>query len=79
MFRWLPDSRRLALWKSVAGKSTGPVISLTGEPPVQLDEAIPEDSRIHPDGRRIAYSGGARTLAVWALENFLPSANRRTN
>jgi len=28
--------------------------------------------RIHPDGRRIAFTGGGRQSEVWVLENFLP-------
>lgn len=31
---------------------------------------------IHPDGDRIAFSAGARTEEVWALENFAPAASR---
>jgi Tol biopolymer transport system component len=72
--QWLPDSRRIVVWKSVHGNTTGSVIALDGGAAVQLDPAIPEDSRIHPDGRRIAYTAGTATHEVWALENFLPAA-----
>jgi len=27
---------------------------------------------VHPDGRRIAFSGGSIIREVWALENYLP-------
>jgi Tol biopolymer transport system component len=73
-FHWLPDSRRLVVWKSVGDKSTGAVISLAGGPPVPLDPAIPAELQMHPDGRRIAYTAGTRTLELWAHEHFLPAA-----
>jgi len=76
VFQWLPDSQRIAVWKSVGGKTVGTIISLQGNPPVPLDPAIPGNAQIHPDGRRIAYETGGATLEVWALEHFLPSAPR---
>jgi hypothetical protein len=34
--------------------------------------------RVHPDGRRIAFSAGQRDKAeVWVMENFLPAALTR--
>ena len=34
-----------------------------------------EDVSVHPDGRRIAFTGGYRIkMEVWALENFLPKS-----
>jgi Tol biopolymer transport system component len=76
VFQWLPDSQRIVVWKSLAGRTSGAVISLTGDPPVTLDGAIPENAQIHPDGRRIAYETGTATLEVWALEHFLPAVPR---
>jgi hypothetical protein len=28
--------------------------------------------RVHPDGRRIAFTAGGVKLEIWVLENFLP-------
>jgi hypothetical protein len=30
--------------------------------------------RVHPDGRRIAYTAGKDRMEVWALSNLLPAA-----
>ena len=32
---------------------------------------------VHPDGRRIAFTGGGGKREVWALENFLPAVNAK--
>ncbi len=32
--------------------------------------------RLHPDGQRIAFVGGAYSAEVWAMENFLPEASK---
>jgi hypothetical protein len=52
-------------------------ISAAGGEPQKLDIELPrmDHLRIHPDGRRIAFSARsfeAEQREVWVLENFLP-------
>jgi Tol biopolymer transport system component len=74
--QWLPDSRRIVVWKTAASNTTGAVVSLAGDPLVQLDRTLPNFFRIHPDGKRIVYSAASATSEVWSLEAFLPSAKK---
>ena len=43
-----------------------------GEPQKLLEMDGLSDIRVHPDGRRIAFTGGWIQMEVWAMENFLP-------
>jgi len=38
-----------------------------------------EHMSFHPDGKRIAFTADSNKSAVWALENFLPTTNKRTS
>ncbi|MDA1094774.1 MAG: hypothetical protein O3A25_16105 [Acidobacteria bacterium] len=31
---------------------------------------------IHPDGRRIAFTGGEQVQEIWVMENFLPTGGK---
>jgi Tol biopolymer transport system component/beta-lactamase regulating signal transducer with metallopeptidase domain len=69
---WMPDGRHLlfgrrdeAWWIAVAG----------GEPqPLGLAMKHLRDLRVHPDGRRIAFTAGLGEMEIWVMENFLPGA-----
>ena len=43
-----------------------------GEPQKLLEMNGLSDISVHPDGRRIAFTGGSTQMEVWAMENFLP-------
>ena len=50
------------------------VVRLDGRAPVKLELAAPvSDFRLHPDGRRIAFTARQRRSEVWLLQNFLPT------
>ncbi len=73
---WLPDGRLLvARWKDRKfDRLIG--VSLKGDSTVDLPAALePLGSffRVHPDGRRVAFSSGANAFEIWTLDNFLPS------
>ena len=42
-----------------------------GEPQKLLEMDGVKDISVHPDGRRIAFTGGSVQMEVWAMENFL--------
>ncbi len=60
------EDRKRELWR----------ISAEGGEPQKLELAMENlrDLRFHPDGRRIAFSGGKFSGEVWVMENFLPKA-----
>ena len=75
---WTPDGRQLLF-----AKSTWPFeepaglwrVSVEGGEPLKLGLALEglRELRVHPDGRRIAFTAGEPYKAeVWVLENFLP-------
>ncbi len=41
------------------------------EPQKLLEMDRLSDISVHPDGRRIAFTGGSTQMEVWAMENFL--------
>jgi len=43
-----------------------------GEPQKLLEMDRLSDISVHPDGQRIAFTGGSTQMEVWAMENFLP-------
>jgi Tol biopolymer transport system component len=49
-------------------------IAAQGGEPQRLDIAMPGlvEIRVHPDGRRIAFSAGMPKPEIWAMENLLP-------
>ena len=51
------------LWRILAGG---------GEPQKLLELEGLSSISVHPDGRRIAFTGGRRISEVWVMENFLP-------
>jgi len=65
---WTPDGRHLLFNRL----GTGWRISVEGGAPQRLDFALTA-GRLHPDGRRIAFtSGSGRRSEIWVMENFLP-------
>ena len=68
---WTPDGQ--ALLFQMAGELWR--VSAAGGEPRKLDLAIEDmhDLRIHPDGRRIAYTVGKSYMPeIWVMENYLP-------
>ena len=73
---WTPDGRYLLY---LTGDGTGKNselwrVAIEGGRPEKLDltmEGLGE-LRVHPDGRRIAFSASQEVDEIWALENFLP-------
>ena len=46
-----------------------------GEPTeVGLSMVMLREVRVHPDGKRIAFTAGAPYREVWVMENFLPDS-----
>lgn len=79
---WLPDGRHLLFVRFVKGSSSG--LNRTLQPwivnvdsgkawPIDLVRDTLHQLRLHPDGRRIAFSSGGRSPEIWALENLLSS------
>ena len=79
---WTPDGQALLVEKRRQSDTTGAPftyelwrVSAAGGTPRKLDLAIEgmHNLRIHPDGRRIAYTVGSGYMPeVWVMENFLP-------
>jgi len=78
---WLPDGRHLLFVRFLKGSSSGLNRGLqpwivnveTGKSwPIDLVRDTLHQLRLHPDGRRIAFSSGERAPEIWALENLLP-------
>ena len=73
---WTPDGRYLLY---LTGDGTGKKselwrVAIEGGRPEKLDltmEGLGE-LRVHPDGRRIAFSASQEVDEIWVLENFLP-------
>jgi Tol biopolymer transport system component len=79
---WTPDSDAILYSTYASEDLTDQRTSLWrvavdgGEPePVGLDTDSMQDLRLHPDGRRLAFAAGVRSIEVWVMENFLPSGN----
>jgi Tol biopolymer transport system component len=75
---WAPDSQGLLFVKLL--KAGDPrtelwVAPLAGGVPrkLQLAAANMREIRVHPDGRRIAFTSGGDRSEVWVMENFLRS------
>ena len=68
LFRKLTDHQPLMeLWR---------VPAEGGEPQKLMEMVSLRDISVHPDGRRITFTGGYRIkMEVWAMENFLPESN----
>jgi len=86
---WAPDSGSFLAYKirPAADRPNSEVwrIPIGGDEPRKLDVKlnsfnINDRPRVHPDGRRIAYTVAERvprTNEVWVLENFLPALNAK--
>jgi Tol biopolymer transport system component len=80
---WTPDGRHLLFARGNMAR-TDPrkqaaelyrIASAGGEPqPLGLAMKHLRDLRVHPDGRRIAFTAGLGEMEIWVLENFLPAA-----
>ncbi len=76
---WAPDSRRGLCIKSQEDNATELWrFSIDGSPPQRLlvMDGMTE-IRVHPDGRRIAFSVGKGVSELWVTENFLPAPATR--
>jgi Tol biopolymer transport system component len=76
---WAPDSQSVLFVKQPSpGDSRTELwrIPVQGGEPRRLDLTAENmrELRIHPDGRRIAFTAGADKQEVWVMENFLPPA-----
>ncbi len=74
---WTPDSRRIVYSKGevVTGEEVWSVPLEGGEPvrlQLQLNGDRTKGFSIHPDGRRILYTGSRQEREVWTLENLIP-------
>ncbi|MGA2586293.1 MAG: hypothetical protein ABSF88_04610 [Candidatus Aminicenantales bacterium] len=47
----------------------------TGKEAQRVDLGVPKPNevRIHPDGRRVAFMAGESKSELWVMENFLPA------
>jgi Tol biopolymer transport system component len=80
---WMPDGRHLLFARGNMTR-TDPrkqaaelyrIASAGGEPqPLGLAMKHLRDLRVHPDGRRIAFTAGMGEMEIWVLENSLPAA-----
>ncbi len=73
---WTPDGRYvLFVIRSVDQPGPTELWRVTpegGEPQKLLEMDGLSDISVHPDGQRIAFTGGRVQVEVWAMENFLP-------
>lgn len=75
MFAWTADGQHLLFGTRVnnAKREVWLVSSEGGEPrKLDLDIGKMSGFTMHPDGKRIAFTGGGYTNEVWVMENFLP-------
>ena len=74
---WAPDGQGVLFVKQPDQKNQKTELWLApvqgGEPrKLDLEAQGIREVRVHPDGRRIAYTAGGDRSDVWVLENFLP-------
>ena len=80
---WTPDGRYVIFGKGYNSIQKPMVelwrISADGGEPQRLGIAMDQIAglRVHPDGRRIAFTAGQTKSEVWVMENFLPAAQTR--
>jgi len=78
---WTPDGREVLFVRAREPNMTTPghhelwAVPVEGGKPRPLGLNMPglNNPRVHPDGKRIAFTAGANTQEVWVLENFLPA------
>jgi Tol biopolymer transport system component len=74
---WTPDGKTILFGKRTAGTKVekGELWQVPyegGEPrKIEIKMGL-NDLRLHPDGRRIAFTSGKTTNELWVMENFLP-------
>ncbi len=76
---WAPDGQSVLFVKQPSpgdSKTELWLASVRDDEPRKLDLTAKNmrELSIHPDGRRIAFTGGGDKSEVWAMENFLPTA-----
>ena len=75
-FAWTADGRYVLFVMRSADWPEAPelwcVPAEEGNPQKLLEMDGLRDITVHPDGRRITFSGGWSQMEVWAMENFLP-------
>jgi Tol biopolymer transport system component len=75
---WTPDDSRLvfATSDSKGQRTTFASVPVSGGPSTPFAEGLSLahviGSRLHPDGRRLAFTSRQGVDEIWALENFLP-------
>jgi Tol biopolymer transport system component len=75
---WTPDDSRLvfATSDSKGKRTTFASVPVSGGPATPFAEGLSLahviGSRLHPDGRRLAFTSRQGVDEIWALENFLP-------
>ncbi len=71
---WTRDGKHLLFSKTESDRSELCRVSAAGGRAQVLGLETNEGARIsvHPDGRRIAYTGGKTNQEVWVMEDFLP-------
>lgn len=70
---WTRDGKVILF---VKGKELWQIPAEGGEPQkINIDVEL-RDVRLHPDGRRIAFTSGKTSKEVWVMENFLPKGVR---
>lgn len=63
---------RYAIWVSSGPPEVWRVSFAGGKPQKLLEMDGLSDISVHPDGRRMAFTGGQIQMAeIWAMENFL--------
>jgi Tol biopolymer transport system component len=77
---WSADGRYLLFGKSGATSQSKTElwrIPVQGGEPENLGLSVERmvELRVHPDGRRIAFTAGSQRREIWAMENFLPALN----
>ena len=79
---WTPDGRYILFVKKANEKAPGELWSIPAEGGqaqnlgVAMEDLI--ELRVHPDGRRLAFTAGKRDASeIWVMENFLPAAQPR--
>jgi Tol biopolymer transport system component len=78
---WAADGRSIYFVKRRAGEKNGVLwrVTLDGDrTPAHggFEASNLRDPRVSPDGRRLAFTAGEDAFEVWAMENFLPPADR---
>jgi Tol biopolymer transport system component len=72
---WTPDGRYILFVKGFSELWALPVSG--GEPHKLFTTSNLREVRLHPDGRRLSFTGGQRWAELWVMENAPGSAPRR--